>query len=60
MGLQLLMPPEVSSSSGGRYSGIYLLLELMRSTQRLLHLTLRLVFWDILLLFFYWFCYVLF
>lgn len=57
MGLQLLMLLEVFFSNGGQFSGIYLLLGPMRNTQRLLHLTLRLVwkcfiayFLDILVL----------
>lgn len=43
VGLQLLMPREVFCSSGGRFSGISLLLGPTRNTQRLLHLILRLV-----------------
>ena len=43
VGLQLLMPREVFCSSGGRFSGIYLLQGQMKSTQRLLHRILRLV-----------------
>lgn len=43
MGLQLLMPRADFYSSGGRFSGTYLLPGLMRSTQKLLHLISRLV-----------------
>ena len=43
VGLQLLMHLEDFCSSGGRFSGTYLLLGQMRSTQRLLHLISRLV-----------------
>jgi hypothetical protein len=37
LGLQLLMPLEVFCLNGGRFSGTFLLLGLMRSTLRWLH-----------------------
>lgn len=43
-GKQPLMPQEDFCSSGGQFSGIYLLPGLMRSTLKLLHLILRFVF----------------